>query len=65
VLAYEPTNTKRDGSFRKIEVKLQNVKGVKLRSRSGYFAPRRRRRRLATGASGDEAQARRAAPTPR
>jgi len=57
VLAYEPTNTKRDGSFRKIEVKLQNVKGVKLRSRSGYFAPDERRRQLATGASAvDEAR---------
>ena len=57
VLAYEPTNTKRDGSFRKIEVKLQNVKGVKLRTRSGYFAPDDRRRQLAAGATAaDEAR---------
>jgi hypothetical protein len=29
VLAYEPANTKRDGSFRKIEVKLPAIRGVK------------------------------------
>ena len=39
VLAYEPTNTKRDGGFRKIEVRLPGIKGVKARTRSGYFAP--------------------------
>ena len=57
VLAYESTNTKRDGAFRKIEVKLQNVKGVKLRTRSGYFAADDRRRQLATAATAaDEAR---------
>ena len=49
VLAYEPTNTRRDGGFRKVEVKLPGVKGVKVRTRSGYLAPDDRR---ASGASG-------------
>ena len=43
VLAYEPANTKRDGSFRKVEVRLPGVQGVKIRTRSGYFAPDERR----------------------
>jgi hypothetical protein len=38
VLAYEPTNTKRDGGFRRIEVRLPGVRDVKVRTRSGYFA---------------------------
>jgi VWFA-related protein len=59
VLAYEPTNTKRDGSFRKIEVRLQGVKGVKLRSRSGYFAPDDRRAKLAAGGATAQDEARR------
>ncbi len=48
VLAYEPANTKRDGAYRKIEVKLPAVRGVKVRTRSGYFAPDERRLRVAT-----------------
>lgn len=43
VLAYEPTNTKRDGSFRRIEVRVPAVHGVKVRTRSGYFAADERR----------------------
>jgi hypothetical protein len=39
VLAYEPTNTKRDGGFRRIEVRLPGVPGARARTRSGYFAP--------------------------
>ena len=39
VLAYEPTNTKRDGGFRKIEVRLPGIRASRLRTRSGYFAP--------------------------
>ena len=57
VLAYEPTNTRRDGSFRKVEVKLPGVRGVKVRTRSGYLAPDDRRASLAAGPS--EAAARR------
>jgi VWFA-related protein len=43
VLAYEPTNTKRDGAFRRIEVRLPNRRDVKVRARTGYFAPGDRR----------------------
>jgi VWFA-related protein len=39
LLAYEPSNTARDGRFRKIEVRLRNRPGLKVRTRSGYFAP--------------------------
>jgi VWFA-related protein len=48
VLAYEPTNTRRDGAFRKIEVRLPGIKGIKVRTRSGYFAPGDRRQRVAS-----------------
>jgi VWFA-related protein len=40
VLGYYPTNDKRDGRFRKIEVKLRNHDGLEVRSRKGYTAPR-------------------------
>ena len=43
LLAYEPTNTKRDGGFRRIEVRLPAVRGVNVRTRSGYFAADDRR----------------------
>jgi hypothetical protein len=39
LLAYEPSNPARDGRFRKIEVRLRNRPGLKVRTRSGYFAP--------------------------
>jgi VWFA-related protein len=39
VLAYEPTNTKRDGAYRRIEVRLPNQRNLKVRARTGYFAP--------------------------
>jgi len=58
VLAYEPTNTKRDGGFRRIEVRLPGVRDVRVRSRSGYFAPDDRR--LASAERTAEAAARRA-----
>ena len=37
-LTYVPSNKKRDGSFRKIKVKVDQ-EGVRLRHRQGYFAP--------------------------
>ncbi len=37
LLGYDPTNTARDGRFRKIEVKV-NRKGLNVRARRGYFA---------------------------
>jgi len=39
LLAYEPTNTVRDGQFRKIQVRLRGRPELKVRTRSGYFAP--------------------------
>jgi len=38
LLGYDPSNTARDGRFRKIEVKL-NRKGLNVRARRGYYAP--------------------------
>jgi VWFA-related protein len=43
VLAYEPSDAARDGRFRRIEVRLASVDGVRVRTRSGYFAPGARR----------------------
>ena len=39
LLAYETTNAKRDGGFRKIEVRLPGMKDVRIRHRRGYYAP--------------------------
>jgi VWFA-related protein len=39
LLAYAPTNTKHDGKFRKIEVRLPGHPELKVRTRTGYFAP--------------------------
>jgi VWFA-related protein len=38
LIGYNPTNNRRDGRFRKIEVKVDR-KGMKVRARKGYFAP--------------------------
>ncbi len=40
VMGYYSTNDKRDGRFRKIEVKLNNQPGLVVRARKGYVAPR-------------------------
>jgi Ca-activated chloride channel family protein len=42
VLAYSPTNSERDGRYRKVEVKMRPQKGLpalKARWRLGYYAP--------------------------
>lgn len=44
LMAYEPSNTKRDGRFRRIQVRLPRHPGFTLRTRKGYFAPDDRRR---------------------
>jgi Ca-activated chloride channel family protein len=38
ILTYTPTNNKYDGSRRKIEVKLANRSGLKIKTREGYTA---------------------------
>jgi VWFA-related protein len=38
LIGYNPTNTKKDGRFRKIGVKVAR-KGVDVRARKGYYAP--------------------------
>jgi Ca-activated chloride channel homolog len=43
ILAYAPSNPNRDGTFRKVEVKLQppdGMSGLKMRWRTGYYAPK-------------------------
>ena len=40
LLGYNPQNAARDGKFRKIQVKLATGKGLQVRARKGYYAPR-------------------------
>lgn len=40
LLAYEPSNEVSDGGFRKIEVRVQTRKELKVRHRRGYYAPK-------------------------
>jgi VWFA-related protein len=37
MIAYAPANEKKDGSYRKLEVKLSN-KDLKAQARKGYYA---------------------------
>jgi len=39
LLGYIPSNTARDGKYRKIQVKLASPKGLQVRARKGYYAP--------------------------
>lgn len=39
LIGYNPSNTARDGAFRKIEVKLRTRRGLQVRARKGYYAP--------------------------
>ncbi len=38
-IGYTPTNNRRDGTFRRVEIKTAN-KDFKIQSRSGYYAPK-------------------------
>ncbi len=42
-IGYMSTDTRKDGAWRKVEIKLKrnDLKGAKLRTRTGYFAPYR------------------------
>ncbi|MET0553566.1 MAG: VWA domain-containing protein [Vicinamibacteria bacterium] len=44
VLAYEPDATRRDGRFRKIELRVPGHRDWRVRTRAGYFAPDDRKR---------------------
>src|SRR5579862_1890745 len=37
-IGYTPTNTAKDGTFRKIEIQVKDNKDYKIQSRSGYYA---------------------------
>ena len=37
-IGYSPTNTVKDGSFRKIEIQVKNNKDYKIQARNGYYA---------------------------
>jgi VWFA-related protein len=39
LVGYNPTNAARDGTFRKIQVKVRGGKGIQIRARKGYYAP--------------------------
>jgi hypothetical protein len=39
LLGYVPTDTARDGTYRRIEVELKDGDGRKVRARKGYYAP--------------------------
>jgi VWFA-related protein len=41
-LAYEPTNEKKDGKWRAIEVRLTRPE-LKVRTRQGYYAPKEKK----------------------
>ena len=38
LLAYQPSNSRRDGKFRRIAVRLRNRPGLRVRARRGYYA---------------------------
>lgn len=58
LLGYEPTNRKRDGKFRRIEVRLRNRPGLRVRTRAGYYVPDERKlaRQAAVPAESPEAR---------
>ncbi len=39
LIGYNPTNTARNGAFRRIEVKVRGRRGLEVRARKGYYAP--------------------------
>ena len=40
LVGYYPTNTKADGSYRRLDVKVKNRPDVEVRTRSSYYAPK-------------------------
>ena len=39
-IGYTPTNTTRDGGFRRIQINVQNNKDLRIQARNGYYAPK-------------------------
>jgi VWFA-related protein len=65
VMGYYSTNDRRDGRFRKIEVRLANKPGLTVRARKGYVAPRGRAPEAAkTAANGPSIELRDAMDSP-
>jgi hypothetical protein len=64
LIAYEPKNPRRDGAFRKIEVRAPGLRDVRIRHRKGYFAPDDRRASRRTGPNGPPPAAAETAPPP-
>jgi VWFA-related protein len=52
LVAYEPTNAKRDGRFRKIELRLPRRPDLTVRTRAGYLAPDDRKQAARSAAGG-------------
>jgi len=48
LIGYNPTNAARDGTFRKIQVKVRGGKGIQIRARKGYYAPSAEQAALST-----------------
>jgi VWFA-related protein len=48
LIGYNPTNAARDGTFRKIQVKVPAGRGLRIRARKGYYAPSAQRTALST-----------------
>ena len=40
MIGYTPTNEAKDGSFRKVEIRVPKIKDAKIQARKGYYAPR-------------------------
>jgi VWFA-related protein len=54
VLGYYPTNDKRDGRFRNVQVRVVNQPALKVRTRKGYNAPVPSKKESATKGTGAE-----------
>jgi len=64
LLGYVPTNTAKDGRFRKIEVKLTSPKGKEVRARKGYFAPNESGKSIFTAKKGTDPEVQSALDSP-
>lgn len=49
-LGYAPSNTRQDGAWRRVSVRVPQRPGLQVRCRTGYFAPRERGPRMVSSA---------------